>query len=226
MQALTADIPKPMLPIGGRPLLEHIVRGLRAAGIERFAVIDGYRAEQIENHFGDGSAFGADIRYCRQERQDGTARALLLAEEAIAGRPFVLAWGDILTKRSNYPALLRAFARRDLTIGVNWVDDPCRGAAVYVDDGWNIVRIEEKPPPGTATTHWNNAGLAAAEPLLFDYARSVRVSPRGEYELPDAFTAMIADGRSVSAFPLEGDWLDVGRPEDLSRAEALVRSAG
>jgi len=224
MKGLTEEIPKPLLPVSGRPLLEHILESLRQAGIERTVVITGYLADHIERHFGDGAALGLEIRYRRQEVRDGTARALLLAREAIGGRPFLLAWGDILTDPVNYPGLLRTFAgsRLDGLLAVNWVEDPCRGAAVYVDAENRIERIVEKPPAGTATTHWNNAGIGVFRPALFDYAAAVRPSSRGEYEIPDAISAMIADRLAVHAYPLRGFWSDVGTPEDLERVEKLL----
>lgn len=225
MRGLTEDLPKPMLEVAGRPLLEHVVATLREAGIRRCAIVTGYRAERIEGHFGDGSRLGVRIEYRRQEERDGTARALLLGRGAMGDRPFLLAWGDIVAHPRNYPALLAAFARLgpEGVLAVQWVEDPCRGAAVYVDAEQRIERIVEKPPPGTANTHWINAGIGAFTAELFAYAESVRPSPRGEYELPDAISGMIADERRVYAFPLEGFWSDVGTPEDLGRAERLLR---
>jgi NDP-sugar pyrophosphorylase family protein len=224
MKGLTEDVPKPMLPIAGRPLLEHIVLTLRSAGIERFVVVTGYRAERIESHFGDGARVGAEMVYRRQEVQDGTARALLLAREAIGGRDFLLGWGDILAEPSNYPALLGAFAAKPCggVLAVNWVEDPCRGAAVYVDADNRIERIVEKPPPKTASTHWNNAGIGVFRRALFEHCATVKPSARGEYEIPDALTSMLAAGLEIYAFPLSGFWSDVGTPEDLARAERLL----
>jgi len=225
MKQLTDDVPKPMLEVAGRPLLEHILMMLRAAGIDRYAIITGYRAEKVEGHFGDGSRFGAEISYRRQEVVDGTARALLLGRDVIGESPFLLAWGDILTEATNYPAMLARFdeVRADGVLAVNWIDDPYRGAAVYVDESGRIEKIVEKPPKGTATTHWNNAGIGVFRPAMFDYAARVKPSPRGEYELPDAITAMIGDGLGVYSFPLQGYWSDVGTPEDLAAAEKRLR---
>src|SRR5207249_3223494 len=97
-----------------------------------------------------------------------------------------------------------------------------RGGAVYVDGDHRIERIVEKPPRGTAKTHWNNAGIAVFRATVFDYAAAVKPSSRGEYEVPDAISAMLADGLAVYAFPLQGFWSDVGTPEDLMRAEELL----
>jgi NDP-sugar pyrophosphorylase family protein len=224
MKGLTEDLPKPMLRVAGRPLLEHIVLALRGAGIGRFVIVTGYRSDRIEQYFGDGSRLGVEIVYRRQDVRDGTARALLLGRDSIGDRPFVLAWGDILVEPSNYSTLLSTFRERrsDGLLGVNWVEDPCHGAAVYVDPENRIERIVEKPPPGTAQTHWNNAGIAVFRSVVFAYASAVKRSPRGEYEIPDAISAMVAAGLAIFALPLRGFWSDVGTPEDLKRAEELL----
>jgi NDP-sugar pyrophosphorylase family protein len=224
MKGLTEDVPKPMLRVAGRPILEHIVVTLRDAGIERLVMVTGYRAERIEEHFGDGRRLGVTIQYRRQTVRDGTARALLLGREAIGNRAFVLAWGDILAEQRNYPRLLETFARRraDGLLAVNWVEDPYRGAAVYLDSEDRIERIVEKPPKGTATTHWNNAGIGVFRPVLFDHAADVEKSARGEYEIPDALTAMLRGRQALYGFRLEGFWSDVGTPEDLAEVERLL----
>ena len=81
------------------------------------------------------------------------------------------------------------------------------------------------PSSMPTTTSWNNAGIAVSRPEVFAYAANVPRSPRGEYEIPDAVSAMIADGRRLVAVPLEGPWLDVGTPEDLARAEDYLQKA-
>jgi NDP-sugar pyrophosphorylase family protein len=226
MKGLTEEVPKPMLPVAGRPILEHIIVTLREAGIDRLLLVTGYRADRIEQHFGDGRRLGVEIAYRRQVVRDGTARALLLGREAVGERDFVLAWGDILADARNYPRLVDTFTRRraDGLLAVNWVEDPYRGAAVYVDSDDRIERIVEKPPRGTATTRWNNAGLGVFRPIVFEYAANVAKSARGEYEIPDALSAMLRDGLAVYALPIEGFWSDVGTPEDLAEVERLLRS--
>jgi bifunctional UDP-N-acetylglucosamine pyrophosphorylase/glucosamine-1-phosphate N-acetyltransferase len=153
---------------------------------------------------------------------------LLLARDAIGRHDFLLSLGDILTDPANYPTLLETFARRraDGLISVNWVEDPYRGAAVYADGDQRIQRIVEKPPAGTSTTHWNNAGIAVFRPVVFDYAAKIERSARGEYELPDAVTAMLGDGLALYAFPLKGLWSDIGTPEDLDRAARVLGVSG
>ena len=223
MGALTATTPKPLLAVAGEPIVARVLRGLARAGVRRAVVVTGYLGEQIEAALGDGHALGLALAYRRQERPDGTARALLLAEDLIGGAPFALSWGDILVPTAFYGELLAAFARQpcDAQIAVNAVDDPWRGGAVYVDDEWRVSRLEEKPPRGTSTTGWNNAGIMAFAPVALDYARRLAPSPRGEYELPQAVAQMVRDGRDVRAVPVRGPWSDVGTPEDLAAAQTL-----
>jgi dTDP-glucose pyrophosphorylase len=221
MGALTADLPKPLLTVRGQSLIERILRGFGAAGITRAVIVTGYRGEQIEAALGDGRDCGLEIVYCCQEKAEGTARALLLAQPLIGAGPFALSWGDVLVTPTFYPELLSAFAAQPcaLCLAVNEIDDPWRGAAVYVDDLWRVTKLEEKPARGTATTRWNNAGIFVFDPIIWRYAAALPASSRGEYELPQAITRMVQDGRVVRAVPIRGYWSDVGTPEDLATAE-------
>ncbi len=221
--ALTAATPKPLLAVAGRPMVAHVLTGLAGAGVRRAVVVTGYRAAQIEAALGDGTACGLSLVYRRQPHADGTARALLLAESAIDADAFALCWGDVLVPAAFYGEMLAAFAAHpcDALLAANPVDDPWRGAALYVDEAWRVSRLEEKPPRGTSTTGWNNAGIMVLRRAVFDYARRLSPSARGEYELPEAIAAMIRDGCAVYARPVRGPWADVGTPEDLAAAQAL-----
>jgi UDP-N-acetylglucosamine diphosphorylase / glucose-1-phosphate thymidylyltransferase / UDP-N-acetylgalactosamine diphosphorylase / glucosamine-1-phosphate N-acetyltransferase / galactosamine-1-phosphate N-acetyltransferase len=226
MGALTQTMPKPLLTLCGRPILEHIVLGLKAAGVDRMVMVTGYRGEQIEQHFGDGSRLRVALTYRRQQQPEGTARALLLARDVVGNQPLVLSWGDIVVDPENYSALVRGFDRIacEAVLTVNAVDDPWRGAAVSVDAEWRVTQLIEKPPRGASHTRWNNAGLFVFTPVIFAYAGRVQPSVRGEYELPQAIAAMIADGRSVRALPVRGFWSDLGTPDDLAAAERRYRA--
>ncbi len=223
MGALTATTPKPLLPVAGRPIIEHVLGGFASAGVRRAVVVTGYLGAAIEGALGPGARLGMEIAYCRQERADGTARALLLAEPLIGRDPFAVSWGDILVPAAFYAEFVAAFARRPCVaqLAVNQVDDPWRGAAVYVHTDWRVHRLVEKPARGTSTTQWNNAGVLMLSGMAFDYARRVGPSARGEYELPQAIAQMVRDGCDVRAVPVRGPWSDVGTAADLAAAQAL-----
>jgi UDP-N-acetylglucosamine diphosphorylase / glucose-1-phosphate thymidylyltransferase / UDP-N-acetylgalactosamine diphosphorylase / glucosamine-1-phosphate N-acetyltransferase / galactosamine-1-phosphate N-acetyltransferase len=223
MGVLTAATPKSLLAVAGRPIIEHVLGGFAAAGVRRAVVVTGYRGDAIEAALGNGARLGMEIAYRRQEHADGTARAVLLAEALVGGAPFALSWGDVLVPRGFYAELIEAFARRpcDAQVAVNEVDDPWRGAAVYVGRDGRVERLVEKPAAGTSTTHWNNAGVLMLTALVFDYARRLPASPRGEYELPQALAQMVRDGCDVRAVPVRGPLSDVCTPEDLHAAQEL-----
>ncbi len=217
---LTADRPKPMLPIHGVPMLERIMGGIaQEAGITEFVLVTGYRADVIEAHFADGARWGWRVQYAHQETPRGVGDAVHCARVLLSDGPFLMTYGDILLDPLNYRRFVQAWDAHTL-IGLNWVEDPWRGAAVYLNADGSITRIEEKPAPGTATTHWNNAGLFLFPPVLFDYTATLKPSARGEYELPDAVSAMIAAGLTVRGLELTGGWRDVGTPEDYAAANA------
>jgi len=215
MGGMTEEIPKPMLPVRGRPMLEHILERLAEVGARRFFLVVGYQYQTIEKHF---SKWPLPVEICVQDPVDGTGSAALLARTFTSGRPFLLTYGDILCNAAEFRRcsdVLRQNPGVAAAIAVNAVDDPWQGAAVYEEQG-RIQRIIEKPPKGTSTTHWNNAGFYAFQPVVFNYLDRLRPSPRGEYELTSAFEMMLNDGLDLRISPVEGNWRDVGRPEDLA----------
>lgn len=218
MKDITREIPKPMVDVNGKPMLEHIIRLISSARITDFGVVVGYHREVVTGYFGDGARLGVHIEYIPQEVQNGTGAALHLARDYVAGEPFFFSFGDVLTPRGNYPGMREYFERNrcDALLGLNHVDDPWRGAAVYLDKDDNIVRMVEKPPKGTSTTTLNNAGLMVLGGDIFDYTARLALSPRGEYELTDVFSMLREDGRVLKGYALSGYWKDVGTPEDLA----------
>jgi len=219
MGHLTVDRAKPMIEIGKRRILEHILFAIRDSGIREFIVVTGYFANLIEDHFGDGREFGMEMTYVRQEKIDGTGNALHLTRDLVGNETFFMSFGDIITSIENYPRLIETYRQRPcpalLTLAD--VEDPCNGAAVYVDADHRVQRIIEKPVRGTSTTDWNNAGIFIFDPVIFEYTAKLTPSPRGEYELTQAIHHILADGKEVFGFPLSGHWGDIGTPEDVER---------
>jgi NDP-sugar pyrophosphorylase family protein len=220
MAALTAHVPKPMLVVGGKPILEHVVDRLRQAGVSRVLVIVGYYGEQIRAHF----ARRQGVEFHEQTQVNGTATAALLGREFAASEPFFLTFGDILAAPDDYRRMIARMEEGVAgVLAVKHTEDPWRGAAVYEQDGV-VTRIVEKPPPGTSTTPWNSAGIYVFSPDVFAELERVPVSPRGEYELTSAVAQWIEGGREVRICAVGEQWLDVGRPEDLATAERILAS--
>lgn len=219
--SLTVANPKPMLDVGGAPLIDHIVAGIAAGGVRSLVVVTGYLATDIEQHLAAKSPL--PVVFIRQDEQDGTAGALRLAHHAVGHMPFLLSWGDIATDSRHFGEVVRAW-RPELAaaIGVNRSDDISRGAAVVFGADRRIASIVEKPS-GEPPSHWNNSGVMVLGPRIWDHLEDVGYSGRGELELPDAVNQLIAEGEHLEAVPLTGSWFDIGTASSLEAARDAFR---
>jgi dTDP-glucose pyrophosphorylase len=217
MRELTNDVPKPMIEVRGKPVLQHIVQGLRDAGVRRFLIIVGYHAETVRNFFGDGRRHNVTIEYATQTVQDGTGRVVNLARDFTGGSPFVLSYGDILISPANYKRIVDFPIDVEALITVTRGEDVSKGGAVFVNEQMELVDLREKPKLGEPTSPWYNAGLYAFRPSIFEFIAKLKPSPRGEYELTDAIRDLARSGKKVKALELTGEWADVRDPEVLAR---------
>ena len=213
MKELTDELPKPMVAVKGRPILESIVRGLVANGVQRILIVVGYRKEVITDYFGDGSAFGCEISYVEQIVQDGTGRVVELAKDFAGEDPFILSYGDILVPAESYAPLVD-FTNVDGKLTVKIDEDVRKGGAVFIEDGL-VTNLIEKPGPDQPTSPYYNAGIYVFSPVIFEYTDELTLSPRGEYELTDAIASQVRDGLRIEAVELVGDWADVRDPDIL-----------
>ncbi|MDD5350615.1 MAG: nucleotidyltransferase family protein, partial [Chthoniobacteraceae bacterium] len=203
----------------GKPILQHIVEGLAAAGITDILIVVGYRKEVVTEFFGDGSPFGVRITYATQVVQDGTGRVVELGKAFAGTDPFVLSYGDILVDPANYRRLVSLDGAEAL-ISVKRNEDVSKGGAVFVNERFELTDLREKPKPGEPTSPWYNAGVYTFRPSIFDFTAKLERSPRGEYELTDAIRALALSGKCVQAYELRGDWADVRDPEVLAELNA------
>jgi len=215
MRELTNDIPKPMVQVHGKPVVEYIIEGLRDAGIEKVLLIVGYRKEIVIDHFGNGSDFGVQIDYIEQVTQDGTGKVVELARNFCGNEPFILSYGDILVDPSCY-VLLAGAMDVEIRVTVRRLDDVSQGGAVYLNEAFEVVDLREKQLPGEVNTPWYNAGIYTFKSSIFPYIACLKKSPRGEYELTDAIRAAAKDGEKVKGIEIKGKWADVRDPEVLA----------
>ena len=221
MKDLTADCPKPMLPLGDRPMLAHQIERLEAAGIRKVLIVVGYREDIVKDYFAAHPPAQAKLSYVTQVKQDGTGSAALLARDFVGDDAFLMTYGDNLVEAAVYSEILARAEGAEMVLSVKWVEDPYQGGAVYTD-GDRVTKIIEKPPQGTSSTHWNNAGIYVFRTSVFDALDRIELSPRGEYELTDAVHAIVSSGRPVKWYEIAGFWRDIGRPEDLPEAERYL----
>lgn len=208
LRPFTLDRPKPMIDIGGVPLLERQVRAMVRSGLRRIFISTNYLGHVIENHFGDGSAFGADIRYLREHRKLGTAGALSLLPSRLDG-PLLVINGDVLTtsdfgKLLDYHLECQGFVT--VAAMVYRVEIPF---GVLRLDGHRAAGLEEKP----AQSFMCNAGLYVLSPEALDF-----VPPDTMINMTDVIATAISEGRNVPVFPIHEYWTDIGSPSDLERA--------
>lgn len=208
LASLTRDVPKPMLKVGSRPLLETIVRSYADQGFSRFYFAVNYKAEQIERHFGDGSAFGIEIRYLREQKRMGTAGALSLLPE-VPEEPFVVTNADLLAKEDFGRMVdMHVASKADATMGVRNFELQVPFGVVRENEG-QIESIEEKPVQSFLVS----AGMYVLSPSV------LRLVPRDEFfDMPSLFQALISHGMRSRCHPVEGYWLDIGRITDYERA--------
>jgi dTDP-glucose pyrophosphorylase len=221
MRELTADLPKPMIEVRGKPVLQHIVEGLRDAGVRKFLIVVGYRADAVQNFFADGARYKIDIQYATQVTQDGTGRVVDLARHFVGDSAFVLGYGDILVAAENYKRLVDLEDDVEAVVSVTRGEDVSKGGAVFLNEKMELVDLREKSKPGEASSPWYNAGLYAFRPSIFDFTAKLKPSPRGEYELTDAIRDLAQSGKKVQALKLSGEWADVRDPEILAKLNKL-----
>lgn len=210
---LTAATPKPMLPVGARPVLEWTVEQLRDAGIRKVHVATHYLAEQITEHFGSGGQFGVQIDYTTETEPLGTAGPIrLLADSA---EPILVINGDIVT-RVDLRALVDFHREQgaEMTVGVRAYEIQVPYGVVECA-GPRVERFREKPTLPVLV----NAGVYLLEPA------AASLIPAGcRFDMTDLIERLLAAGRAVVSFPIVEYWIDIGAPADYARADADARA--
>ncbi|MGB2963461.1 MAG: nucleotidyltransferase family protein [Anaerolineales bacterium] len=205
---LTEKVPKPMLPVGDRPLMERIIEQLRESGIKQVNISTHYMADMIKEHFDDGSDFGVDINYVNETRPLGTAGALSLMEPP--DQPLLVVNGDIMS-RIDFRALYNFHQEHnaDLTVGVRQFDMEVP-YGVLECEGPNVHRLREKPKFKFLV----NAGIYLLEPEVLGFIPSDK-----RYDMTDLIVRLIDEGLKVVSFPIVEYWLDIGEPIDYKQAQ-------
>ncbi len=221
LRPITHTSAKQLVPVANKPVLFYGIEALVEAGVEEIAIIvSPQTGDEIRDVTGDGSRFGARINYITQDEPLGLAHAMLTAEEYLAGGPFVMYLGDNLL-REGITELAEQFRANepDALILLTKVPDPSHyGVAELADE--RVVRLVEKPkvPPSDLAL----VGVYMFTPGVFEAARSIEPSARGELEITDTIQRLIDDGRRVESRTVAGWWKDTGRLEDMLDANRLV----
>lgn len=213
LQPLTDETPKPMLPVGDRPMMEIILERLRTSGIRRVNVTVHHQAEKITRHFGNGNEFGVELNYVAEDRPLGTAGALGLMEKP--QETLLVINGDILTQ-VDFRAMLAYHqeSKADLTVAVSRLDLQVPYGVVECE-GSAVRQLTEKPTFG----FFVNAGIYLIEPSAHGYIPNGR-----RFDMTELIQLLIDEGRSVVSFPIREYWLDIGSHDDYLRAQETAKT--
>ena len=213
LRPLTEDVPKPMLPVGDRPLMQLILEQLRQSGIHRVNITTHYQSERISSYFGNGQDFGLELTYVTEDRPLGTAGGLGFVPTS--DEPLLVINGDILA-RVDFRAMLEHHREHgaEMTVAVRQYDVRVPYGVIETE-GARARRLREKP----VFTFLVNAGIYLLEPAV------VHCIPNGQrVDMTDLVQLLLAEGRAVATFPLVGYWLDIGEHGDYAQAQEDVKS--
>ncbi|UPT20261.1 NTP transferase domain-containing protein [Thermobifida alba] len=221
LRPMTANQPKPLLPVVNRPIMEHVLRLLKRHGFDDTVVTVQFLATLIRNYFGDGEELGMNLRYVAEEVPLGTAGSVKNAEEHLRGEPFIVISGDALTD-IDLTDMVR-FHRENgamVTIGLKRVANPLEFGIIIVDDDGRIQRFLEKPTWGQVFSDTVNTGIYIMEPEVLDH---VAAGENVDWS-SDVFPKLLKDGAPLYGYIAEGYWEDVGTHESYLSAQADVLS--
>jgi len=219
LRPLTDSRPKHMIPVAGRPLIQHIIEALRDNGVHKLTIVLGYQRETIERYLFDGKDLGVEIDYVYQPRPQGTADAVMQLQNRLEEPRFLLLHGDIYVTPNAVREVVKVFddTSFDAVVAVVKVKDQGRYGLVTIEDD-SVKCIIEKPEVKSAGGA-ANAGLYIFERSIFNAVKKTSMSPRGELELTDSITHLVRQGLKAKAVLIDKEgWIDVGRPWDLLEA--------
>ncbi|KRV47947.1 mannose-1-phosphate guanyltransferase [Wenjunlia vitaminophila] len=219
LRPMTSSMPKPLLPVANRPIMEHVLRLLKRHGLTETVVTVQFLASLVRNYFGDGEELGMDLTYANEEKPLGTAGSVKNAEAALKDEPFLVISGDALTD-FDLTELIEFHREKGamVTVCLTRVPNPLEFGITIVDDEGRVERFLEKPTWGQVFSDTVNTGIYVMEPEVFQYvAADESVDWSG-----DVFPKLMKDGKPIYGFVAEGYWEDVGTHESYVKAQADV----
>jgi mannose-1-phosphate guanylyltransferase/phosphomannomutase len=219
LRPMTASMPKPLLPVVNRPIMEHVLRLLRRHQLTEVVVTVQFLASLVRNYFGDGEELDMELQYATEEEPLGTAGSVKNAEAALADDTFLVISGDALTD-IDLSRLVEFHRQRNamVTVCLTRVPDPLEFGITILDEDARVQRFLEKPTWGQVFSDTVNTGIYVMEPEIFDYVKS------GESVdwSADVFPRLIEDGHAVYGYVADGYWEDVGTIDSYHKAQADV----
>ncbi|MEM3549564.1 MAG: sugar phosphate nucleotidyltransferase [Candidatus Bathyarchaeia archaeon] len=227
LRPITLTRPKHLISVGGKPLLEHCLEAVKTCGIKDVTIVVHYMGETIRKFFGFGEGLGLNIQYVEQGAVLGTGHALSVAESYV-GEDFALVYGDLLFSPEALSRVIELHTKEKpyATLAAVPVERPEDYGIIEIDSTSQVKSLVEKPSRLEAPSNLANAGIYVFSKEIFEKTKRISASSRGEWEITDAITMLIREGKPVLAAQiLKDEWFDVGRPWDLLEANcwALTR---
>ncbi|MFW9769926.1 MAG: bifunctional sugar-1-phosphate nucleotidylyltransferase/acetyltransferase [Candidatus Thorarchaeota archaeon] len=221
MLPLSANRPKHLLPIAGKPLIFHTLEALQKAGIKETLIVCGYYAEKLQEAL-EPRSWSMSISFVHQKERKGTGHAAGHAKKFVGKEEAILMNGDVMVGPESFEGLINYHKKGEyeLTLSTRSVDDPSAYGLVVVKKG-KATKLIEKPTSEQLISNMVNAGIYAAGSSLWKAIEKTKLSPRGEYEITDSISMLIDKG-NVGAFVLPSWWLDIGKPWDLLEANRVI----
>lgn len=214
MRPFTYEMPKSMLPVHNRPILEYIIDLLRNNEIREIIILVGHLGEKIKNHFGDGAKFGVKINYLEEKKPEGTAKPLLKIKKFVRNQPFLVIYGDILAE-INLQEFFDFHQSHDslASVALSSVAEPSPYGVVKLR-GDKILGFEEKPKKNQKLSRLVSAGIYILNPKVINYVPNNKAYSMLE---EDVLPKLAQEGQ-LFGWPNDGQWFDVGTPEIYERA--------
>ena len=228
LRPYTEKVPKVLVEVHGKPLLEYVLLNLIDVGVKQFFIVTGYKADLVENwihkRFSPKEFESLNFEYIYQEKINGTGGATLLTEQFIKNKgfnAFFLTYGDLLVSGSVIKRLFNIFKQEehDIYLVGNPTDDPSAGAAIYYE-GNTIVDLIEKPTSSASKTDLNNSGIYIFQNTIFEFLKKTKPSIRGEIELTDPIIKILHENnQKIRLIKIleEEFWYDVGTVDSLKK---------
>ena len=220
MLPLSANQPKHLLPIAGKPLIFHTIEALEKAGITETLIVYGYYADRLSKAV-ETQSWKMKVSFVNQKERKGTAHAAGHAKKFVGKEDAILMNGDVMVGPGTFKGLIELHLKKkyDMTLSVKKIEDPSPYGVVKVQRG-KAKALIEKPEPDQMVSNLVNAGVYAVSSSIWDAIDKTELSPRGEYEITDSISMLIEKG-NVGAFSMPSWWLDIGKPWDLLTANEL-----
>jgi bifunctional UDP-N-acetylglucosamine pyrophosphorylase/glucosamine-1-phosphate N-acetyltransferase len=225
---LTENRSKHMIPVAGKPIVEHVISAIRSAGIRSIVLVTRYRSELVKKHIGNGSKLGVTVDYVDQPDISGTASAISMAQDQVGSNDFLVAYGDLVVTPRAINRVVDTYRKkgRKPTIGLIPVSRPESYGMAKVS-GDLLTEIIEKPSQSQSPSNLANTGIYVLNPTIFDHLQTTLRSGRGEFEITDTISSLAKTGTPVAWARIDpSDWQDIGKPWDVLAANArlLARS--